>query len=50
MLRLYGGGLSQALAIPMFAPALAELALFLGLGAALGLVGGGLAGASRVDA
>lgn len=48
LLRVYGGGLATTLAVPMFAPALVQLLLFLGLGAALGLVGGGLAGASRV--
>ena len=49
----YGGEVSAALAgslgpIDTLAPGPAHLALFVGLGALLGLVGGGLAGAARV--
>ena len=52
-LYAYGDAIVSALAGPLGAidlamPTLAELAMFVGVGAALGLVGGGLAGASRV--
>ncbi len=52
-LSVYGDAIVSALAGPLGAidlamPTLVELALFVGVGAALGLVGGGLAGASRV--
>lgn len=49
----YGDGIVTALAGPLGAielalPTACEIALFVGLGAALGFLGGGLAGASRV--
>lgn len=47
-LRCYGGALADLLAMPPFVPAVPELLAFVGLGMGLGLVGGGLAGASRV--
>lgn len=52
-LHAYGDAIVGALAGPLGAielamPTLCELAMFVGLGAMLGLVGGGLAGASRV--
>lgn len=48
-LELWGGALANVLGhVEPVAPALGQLALLVGLGASLGLVGGGLAGASRV--
>jgi cell division transport system permease protein len=52
-LHAYGDSIVTALAGPLGVielamPTLVELAMFVGLGAVLGLVGGGLAGASRV--
>jgi cell division protein FtsX len=52
-LHAYGDAIVGALAGPLGAielamPTLVELAMFVGLGAALGVIGGGLAGASRV--
>ena len=52
-LHVYGDALASSLSssigpVDLIVPALAHLALFVALGAMLGLVGGGLAGASRV--
>jgi len=52
-LRAYGDAIARALApslgaVELLAPAAGQIALFVALGAGLGLVGGGLAGASRV--
>lgn len=47
-LRMYGDTVAGWLSIAPMAPAFVELALFVGAGAMLGLVAGGLAGVSRV--
>ncbi len=47
-LRMYGDTVAEWLSIAPMAPAFVELALFVGAGAMLGLVAGGLAGVSRV--
>ena len=47
-LAVYGDELAGVLGSAITSPALPAIAIFVGLGAALGLVGGGLAGASRV--
>jgi hypothetical protein len=51
-LSIWGDGIAQALhgalgSVELAAPAAAQVLLFIALGAAIGLVGGGLAGASR---
>lgn len=48
VLACYGEAIEGALATSLMAPALAHVAMFVGVGAVLGLVGGALAGASRV--
>lgn len=48
VLALYGDAIEGVLATSIVAPAALHLLVFVGVGAALGLVGGALAGASRV--
>ena len=48
VLVLYGEAIEGVLATSLMAPAALHVAVFLGVGAVLGLVGGALAGASRV--
>lgn len=48
VLAIYGDAIEGALATSLMAPAVVHLAMFVGVGAVLGLVGGALAGASRV--
>jgi cell division transport system permease protein len=48
VLALYGDQIEGVLATTLMAPAILHVLMFVGVGAALGLVGGALAGASRV--
>jgi cell division protein FtsX len=48
VLALYGDAIEGVLATSLMAPAALRVLVFVGVGAALGLVGGALAGASRV--
>jgi cell division transport system permease protein len=48
VLALYGESIERVLATSLIAPAALHILMFIGVGAALGLVGGALAGASRV--
>lgn len=48
VLALYGDTIERVLATALMAPALLHVLMFVGVGAAVGLVGGALAGASRV--
>jgi cell division transport system permease protein len=48
VLALYGEAIEKILATSLMAPAFLHVVMFVGVGAALGLIGGALAGASRV--
>ncbi|HLL21775.1 MAG TPA: permease-like cell division protein FtsX [Kofleriaceae bacterium] len=48
VLAIYGDAIERVLATSLVAPAALHVALFVGVAALLGLVGGGIAGASRV--